>query len=229
MRREPAVWSVTKDAAHVSDVHAIFAERRELTVAAYDAQARAYRTATAAGAERVEAALTDFASRLGSDARVLAIGSGGGRDALALESLGVSVRRTDVTRGFVDLLRADGHRADVVDPFVDDLRDPDDPARPFDGVWANACLLHLARADLPVVLARLGAVTRRGGHLRLSVKEGDGEGWATHGSIEAPRRFTLWRSEALIEALSVAGWSVVETTRDGGLRGETWLGVLAGR
>ncbi len=64
-------------------------------------------------------------------------------------------------------------------------------------MWANACLLHVARADLPTVLARLAGVTRRGGLLRLSVKEGDGEGWSTHGSIRSPRHFIYWRDDAL--------------------------------
>ena len=79
---------------------------------------------------------------------MLEIGSGPGRDARALEEAGVSVRRTDITPGFVALLRADGFEADVVDPLTDDLADP---ARdePYDGVWAAASLLHVRREDLP--------------------------------------------------------------------------------
>ncbi|CAN5375805.1 hypothetical protein BH09ACT12_BH09ACT12_30670 [soil metagenome] len=215
---------------HLHDVvHHLWDVRRELTVASYDARATAYRDATTDAHERVSAALGDFAACVGSGARVLEIGSGGGRDALALEQHGVLVRRSDITPGFVDLLRAAGHRADVLDPLVDDLADPESADRPYDGVWANACLLHVARADLPVVLARLAAVTRAGGVLRVSLKEGDGDGWATHGSIGSPRMFTYWRLDELTAVLDAAGWQVEASSRDAGLRGETWLGVLAGR
>lgn len=215
---------------HLHDVvHHLWDVRRELTVAAYDAAAAHYGAATQVASERVSEALGDFASQLGDDARVLEIGSGGGRDALALEAAGVSVRRTDIAPGFVHRLRADGHHADVADPLVDDLSDPDDRDRLYDGVWANACLLHVVRADLPVVLGRLAAVTRPDGLLRLSLKEGDGEGWSTHGSIGSRRMFTYWRLEDLAVALAGAGWHVEGSTRDAGLRGETWLGVLARR
>jgi SAM-dependent methyltransferase len=212
---------------HLHDVvHHLWDVRRELTVAAYDAGAAAYRAATSEAGERVLDALGGFAARVGTGGHVLEIGSGGGRDALLLEAHGLAVRRTDVTPGFVELLRADGHEADLLDPLADDLGGP---GTPYDGVWANASLLHVARPDLPVVLARLAAVTRAGGALRLSVKEGDGEGWSSHGSIGARRMFTYWRLEELTAVLTGAGWQVEATTRDPGLRGETWLGVLAGR
>ena len=60
-------------------------------------------------------------------ARVLEIGSAAGRDARALEAAGLSVRRTDVTPGFVELMRADGYAADVRRPAH---RRPRRPAAP---------------------------------------------------------------------------------------------------
>ena len=64
-----------------------------------------------------------------------------------MEELGLRVRRTDITPGFVELLREQGHEADLVDPLTDDLADP--PRAAYDAVWANASLLHVARDDLP--------------------------------------------------------------------------------
>jgi hypothetical protein len=86
------------------------------------------------------------------------------------------------------------------------------------------------RGDLPAVLARLVAVTRPGGMLRISVKEGDGEGWSTHGSVRHRRHFTYWRADALAAAVAGSGWSDV-AVRSGveGSRGETWLEVSAVR
>lgn len=213
---------------HLHDVvHHAWDVRRQLTVAAYDRQAADYREASAPLGEQVRAGLDDLVGRLAPGAHVLEIGSGGGRDARELEARGLRVRRTDVAPGFVALLREAGHEADVLDPLTDQL--VDQRHGPYDAVWANASLLHVARADLPTVLARLARATRDGGVLRLSVKEGDGEGWSTHGSIGVPRMFTYWRRGPLESVLQDAGWDVDHVEQADGLRGERWLVVVAYR
>jgi SAM-dependent methyltransferase len=215
---------------HLHDVaHHLWDVAGALTVAGYNQEAAAYRDATRAMPERVQAAVDALAAALPAGARVLEIGSGAGRDAAALEGAGLSVRRTDITPGFVELLRADGHAADVLDPLTDDLADPQRPGEPYDAVWASASLLHVARSALPVVLRRLAEATRPDGLIRLSVKEGDGEAWSTHGSVSTPRRFVYWREQPLREVLTDAGWEVLETGHGDGQRGESWLDVLAVR
>lgn len=197
------------------------------TIEAYDRDAVAYAARTVAMPDSVRADMQDLATRLGSGARVLEIGSGGGRDALLMEQLGLAVRRTDITPGFVDLLRGQGHACDLLDPLVDDLVPRDGP---YDAVWANASLLHVDRRDLPAVLCRLADVTRHGGLLRASFKEGDGEGWSTHGAISGPRHFTYWRAPGLEVVTAGSGWDDVVVRRGlAGDRGETWLALSAVR
>lgn len=196
------------------------------TVRAYDLDAVDYVAHAPDLPESVRAGVRTLVDVLGPGARVLEIGSGGGRDAAFMEELGLRVRRTDVTPAFVRLLREQGREADLVDPLTDDLTSSDGP---YDAVWANASLLHVARADLPTVLARLAGVTRRGGLLRVAVKEGDGDGWSTHGSIRSPRHFTYWRADALRAVVEGAGWVDVSTTRSPGRGGEQWLEVTAVR
>lgn len=197
------------------------------TVRAYDLDAAAYVEASPTMPDSVRADIEAFADRLGPGARVLEIGSGGGRDARLMEELGLRVRRTDITPAFVALLREQGVDADLVDPLVDDLSSPDGP---YDAVWANASLLHVERAHLATVLSRLAAVTRTGGVLRVSVKEGEGEGWSTHGPVSNPRHFTFWRAEPLRDVTTGAGWTDVDI-RSGiaGRRSETWLELTAVR
>lgn len=197
------------------------------TVRAYDADAVAYADASPTVPDSVRADVESLVARIGAGARVLEIGSGGGRDALLMEELDLRVRRTDIAPGFVALLRERGHEAHLLDPLVDDLSVPEGP---YDAVWANASLLHVRRADLPTVLARLALVTRAGGLLRISLKEGDGDGWSTHGSVRNPRHFTYWRAEDLRTVTADAGWSDVRV-RSGiaGRRGESWLELSAVR
>ncbi|HSF35281.1 MAG TPA: class I SAM-dependent methyltransferase [Nocardioides sp.] len=195
------------------------------TIEAYDRDAAAYAARTVAVPDSVRADLEHLATRLGSGARVLEIGSGGGRDALLMEELGLAVRRTDITPGFVDLLRGQGHDCDLLDPLVDDLASADGP---YDAVWANASLLHVDRRDLSTVLSRLAHVTRPGGLLRASFKDGDGAGWSVHGTISGRRHFTYWRAPDLEVAAAGSGWSDIVVRRGlEGERGETWLGLSA--
>ena len=197
------------------------------TVRAYDLDAVAYADRTVAPTERLRSRVEHLATGVGRGGRVLEVGSGGGRDAALMEELGLRVRRTDVTPGFVALLREQGHEADRLDPLTDDLRSPEGP---YDGVWANASLLHVARPDLPAVLARLAEVTRRDGLLLVTVKEGHGEGWSTHGAVRGARHFTYWQADELRDAVAGTGWTDVAVARsedDGDTR--AWLELTAVR
>lgn len=213
----------------VHHLHDVRAAATRATVAAYDSSAADYRDGTAHLVDAVRALRHSFVAELPRGARVLEIGSGPGRDADALELAGLSVRRTDITPAFVTMMRGLGHDADVIDPLTDDLADPQRPGSPYDGVWASACLLHVARPDLPTVLTKLAGVTRRGGVLHISLKEGDGEQWSTHGDVSSPRLFVYWQEEPLRAALDQAAWSVAEVTYGDGKRGERWLQVRAVR
>lgn len=172
-----------------------------------------------------------FVTALDGSGRVLEIGSGGGRDALELEMRGISVRRTDVSKGFVELLRQNGFEADPLDPLTEDLADPRRPDTPYDGIWACACLIHVAREDFGTVLRRLAGATRAGGQLHVSVREGDGERVSAHGNTAATRRYveTYWRESDLRSALTDAGWIVSQVRRCMGRPDDWWLSVRASR
>jgi SAM-dependent methyltransferase len=152
------------------------------TVRSYDATAAEYAAEAAAMPEWVGTEIDAFVTDLGGSGKVLEIGSGGGRDALEFEKRGISVRRTDVSMGFVELLRGNGFEADLLDPLTDDLTDPQRSGTPYDGGWACACLIHVAREDFRTVLGRLASATRIGGRLHASVREGDGEEVSESGS-----------------------------------------------
>ena len=165
---------------------------------------------------------------LAGTGRILEIGSGGGRDARELELRGLSVRCTDVAQGFVDLLRADGFEADRLDPLTDYLSDPQHPDTLYDGVWSCACLFHVARHDLVIVLGRLAKATRSGGRIHASFKAGDGDECSTYGTSDVARRYseTLWREPDLRSQFAAAGWVVDEVSAHGD---KPWLAVRGHR
>ncbi len=51
-----------------------------------------------------------------------------------------------------------------------------DEVEAYDGVWANACLLHVPRPELADVLARIWRALKPAGYFFASYKEGDGDG-----------------------------------------------------
>jgi SAM-dependent methyltransferase len=201
------------------------------TVHSYDVTAAEYAANAAVMPEWVATEIDAFVAELNGSGRVLEIGSGGGRDALAFEKHGISVRRTDISKGFVELLLERGFEADLLNPLTDDLADPRRPDIPYDGVWACASLIHVAREDFGTVLRRLAQATQVGGPLHVSVRDGDGEDVSTHGSAVTPRRYfeTYWRESALRSAITGTGWSVGEIRRYIGRPADRWLSVRASR
>jgi SAM-dependent methyltransferase len=162
-----------------------------------------------------------FVDLLPRGADVLEIGSGPGRDADGLESMGVRVRRTDATPAFVDRLRALGREAAILDVRHDPL-----PAD-LDGAFAGAVLLHLDRDAFAAALARIRDALRPGGVLACTLKEGDGE--ETHSrKLGLPRTFTYWREVPLRAALETARLEVLSIEHRRG-EADDWLMVLARR
>ncbi len=195
----------------------------DVTLETYEASAEEYlrRNLHARGGRphpSVVGLLDAFARAVGRG-EVLELGSGPGCEADYLESLGVRVTRSDATRAFVERLRERGQAARLIDVRTDEL------GGPWDGVLANAVLLHLSRPQLASALARVRAAVRPGGVLAVTLKEGDGEGWST-AKLERPRWFTYWREEPLRRLLARSGWTVRALDH---VQGETedWLHVTA--
>lgn len=194
-------------------------ESQRRTLAAYQAGAQRYLDGLRRSPE-AEQQLDCFRRRLEPGAHVLELGSGPGRDADYLESAGLRVQRSDVTPAFVDRLRALGHSVRQLDLLTGEL------GGPWDGIWANAVLLHLSEQELYQACSRMFEATRPGAILGFTVKEGDGENF-DNVRIGAPRFFHYWRAEPLRELVSRCGWSVLEVRARAGV--EDWLLVLARR
>ncbi|MBC9823380.1 methyltransferase domain-containing protein [Terrabacter sp. MAHUQ-38] len=192
------------------------------TLAAYEQRAATYREQTG----RVAASGDPFLERLDALAppgEVLEIGSAYGRDADALERLGRRVRRTDATRAFVDMQRADGHEAEVLDVLTDPLTT--DHAGPYAAVLANAVLLHFTPVQVHEILVKVRGALVPGGVLGFTVKVGDGSEWSTQ-KLGLPRFFQYWQAEPLRHAVAGAGFDVRELTTEAGATWD-WLIVLA--
>ena len=115
--------------------------------------------------------LDTFLDLLAPGASVLELGCGGGQDSARIAERGFDLDATDGTPAMV---RKANERFDVGARL---LRFHElDAEAAYDAVWADACLLHVARADLPSVLGSIHRALRPDGWHFANFKLGDGEG-----------------------------------------------------
>jgi len=163
-----------------------------------------------------------FIAALGPGAKVLELGCGAGRDAEALLAAGIEVTASDASSKLAAIASARIGRPVRIMRF-DELADID----AFDGVWANACLLHAPIGSLAGVLGLVRASLRMGGIFFASFKAGEGEGRDRLGRYyNFPNRIGLERCYA-----SAGPWTVltIEEGVGGGYDGveRSWLACTA--
>ena len=155
-------------------------------------------------------------------AHVLEIGSGPGWDADELEEAGLTVRRTDITQGFIDFQRSRGRAIDRLDAINDDL------GGPYDAVVTLHVLQHMEPDDLELVLAKVAKALRPGGRFLVSIPLGQGAGFEIGES--GKKYYRALRTEAdFIAALARAGLPAEWTERSNHEEETGWLCVLAKR
>jgi len=125
------------------------------TMAFYASEAPDYAASNLGGVGRH---LDPFLERLAPGALVLELGCGSGRDAAHMEALGFRVEPTD---GVAEMAaQAEARLGRPVRVMRFDELEADEQ---YDGVVAAYSLLHVPRAGLPAVLARVWGGGRPGG------------------------------------------------------------------
>lgn len=171
------------------------------TLAFYATEAAAY----AAHSEKTGAtkALAAFLAALPKGAAVLDLGCGTGRDTRTLIEAGMTVTAVD---GAPEMAReAEKHLGIAV--RVQLFENLDD-MEVFDGIWANASLLHVPRAGLPAVLARVHRALKPGALLYASFKSGGKDGRDKLGRyynyLDADEATTLLRAAGSWQSIDIS-------------------------
>jgi SAM-dependent methyltransferase len=139
----------------------------EETLQFYRSNARAY-------AERKitkHTRLTRFLALLPPGATSLELGCGAGADSVEMLARGFDVCPTDGSPEMAsEASRRLGRPVETL--LFHDISKVD----AYDGVWANACLLHVPRAELAQVLALIWRALKPGGYFYASFKAGEQDG-----------------------------------------------------
>lgn len=139
-----------------------------VTLNFYAGEAETY---AARGQEASHRRIDAFLKALPAGGSILELGCGGGQDSEAMLARGFDVTPTD---GTPEIAREAEKR--LGRPVRVLLFDELDAQSAYDGIWANACLLHVPRQDLPRIVRRIHAALKAGGVFYASFKAGEQEG-----------------------------------------------------
>lgn len=172
--------------------------------------------------------LDRFLAALPSGGQVLELGCGAGRDSMEMLRRGFEVTPTD---GSPEMAREAGNRLGrpVQVLLFGDLNAVD----AFDGIWANACLLHVPARALGRVISHIHRALHGGGLFYASYRMGADEyrdGLGRHYTCLDERRARLLY-DGSAPAAQTGGWSDLhfESNAGGTYDGSTvnWLHVFA--
>ncbi|CAN7377951.1 class I SAM-dependent methyltransferase [Phyllobacterium sp. LjRoot231] len=164
--------------------------------------------------------LDTFLALLNPGSSILELGCGGGTDSAYMLARGFDVTPTDGSPEIAAEAQKRLGRPVAVLHF-----DQLDDKVLYDGVWANACLLHVPRSDLPAILRLVHGALKPGGVFFASYKGGTKEGRDKFG-----RYYNYLSAEALQVAYG-EGWSDIRISKEAGSaydgKPTEWLYVIA--
>lgn len=199
-------------------------KHEQLTIAEYQLTAESFRAGTwdhdvSQNREALVAAMPR------NPGKILDVGCGPGRDLVAFKGQGHTVIGLDATPAFVEMAQ----QAAGCEVWQQSFLSLDLPQATFDGIFANASLIHVPSSQMVKVLKNLHNSLVAGGAIVMSLCRGDTEGYSARAT--GYRYVAGWEYETLSPCLEAAGFEIVHHYyRPPGLPCEqqSWL-VMVGR
>jgi SAM-dependent methyltransferase len=198
-------------------------EHEKITIAEYQLTAESFRSGTwDHDVSQNRNAL--IAAMPNNPGKILDLGCGPGRDLVAFQSLGQDVTGLDATPAFVKMAQ----QAANCPVWQQNFLNLDLPPNYFDGIFANASLIHVPSKEMQRVLQDLWQSLVGRGALVMSMVRGNYEGLADRPT--GARYVAGWEYETLSPQLLSAGFKIVEKYyRPPGMpiEQQSWLVIVA--
>jgi SAM-dependent methyltransferase len=198
-------------------------KHEQITIAEYQLTAESYRVGTwDHDVSQNREALTEAMPK--AVGKILDLGCGPGRDLVAFQSMGHKVTGLDANPSFVEMAK----QAAGCPVWEQSFLSLDLPTNHFDGIFANASLIHVPRADMLRVLQALHETLCDRGALVMSMVRGNHEGFA-----ERPTGYRYvcgWEYETLAPKLVEAKFQILRHYyRPTGvaIENQSWLVLVA--
>ena len=178
-------------------------KHEEVTIAEYQLTAASFREGTWNHdvSQNMEALVAAMPRNPG---KILDLGCGPGRDLVAFAKQGHEAIGLDATPAFVQMAK----QVSGCEVWQQSFLSLDLPPDTFDGIFANASLIHVPRRDMVRVLQDLHRALVPGGAIVMSVCRGDAEGYSPR---PTGYRYTAgWEYETLAPCLEEAGFEIVK-------------------
>jgi SAM-dependent methyltransferase len=134
--------------------------------------------------------------------RILDLGCGPGRDLVAFKTAGHEAIGLDATPAFVEMAQ----KASGCEVWQQTFLELNLPDQFFDGIFANASLLHVPEKEMGRVLQDLGRSLVPGGAIVMSLARGEGEGFVDRPT--GARYTSYWEYETMSPLLVQAGFTI---------------------
>jgi SAM-dependent methyltransferase len=177
-------------------------KREEITIAEYQLTAESFRVGTwNHDVSQNRDALTATMPR--NPGKILDMGCGPGRDLVAFKSQGHTVVGLDATPAFVKTAK----ELSGCEVWQQSFLNLDLPKAEFDGIFANASLIHVPSDEMVKVLKDLYQTLVPNGAIVMSMCRGNWEGYDERPT--GKRYTTGWEYESLAPCLEQAGFAIV--------------------
>lgn len=169
-----------------------------------------------------------FIKLLKKGGRILDVGCAGGRDSKKFIKKGFKVIGIDLVDAFLKEARKNVPRTKFLKMDSGKLKFPKNY---FDGIWAQAVLLHIKRKDVPGALKGFYRVLKPEGKLHVRVKRGKGTAYIEDKLSGGKRRiFTYFSREEMEKFIKKAGFKII-TSRifpdESGRKDVKWISIWA--
>lgn len=176
------------------------------TIAVYDKVAKEYTKRAEARGPKIER--SHFMKIIPEHGTILDVGCGSGRDTKVFCDHGFILTGVDLSEKLLEIAK---HEAPTATFLKEDIRSMNFPVNSFDGIWAQASLLHIKHDEIHAILKTFYSIMKPNGTLYVAMKAGSGERFAQMNSTPGEKRFFAFYSKAsLKEALVSAGFRVTK-------------------